>query len=331
MNRQLFRYHPTIGHVFVPGIKARVEHESGGYLLRTNRDGFRCRHNFEKKRTPGRPRVLLFGDSYTAGDGVSDRFRYGDILESLIPGLEVYNFGLSGSGTDQQYLIWKEYAREIEHDLVIIAVLVENVRRIVAQCRPYESADGRPLLLAKPYFTLEREAELRLHNVPVPKEPLSEEEIERAGGAVDRGGRFSMLRRLVSLMGPEVKERLQRWTRYQPLPAYNNADNPDWKLMKAILQRWTSELSGPVMICPIPLYQYVEETASAVAYQMRFRELECLPRIQVHDPLQDFQKVSRPERRTYRFEVDCHFTPAAHEVLARSLARSISSMLALMN
>ena len=31
---------------------------------------------------------------------------------------EVYNFALSGSGTDQQYLIWKEYAQNIEADLV---------------------------------------------------------------------------------------------------------------------------------------------------------------------------------------------------------------------
>ena len=40
MNRQLFRHHDTIGYLFVPGIKARVEHEAGGYLLRTNREGF---------------------------------------------------------------------------------------------------------------------------------------------------------------------------------------------------------------------------------------------------------------------------------------------------
>ncbi len=50
MTRQLFQYDPTIGYHFVPNLKARVEHEAGGYLLRTNRDGFRCRHPFEKQR-----------------------------------------------------------------------------------------------------------------------------------------------------------------------------------------------------------------------------------------------------------------------------------------
>ncbi|MBK7949408.1 MAG: SGNH/GDSL hydrolase family protein [Deltaproteobacteria bacterium] len=329
MNRQLFRHHDTIGHLFVPGIKARVEHEAGGYLLRTNREGFRCRHAFEKKRAPGKFRVLLFGDSYTAGDGVSDRFRYGDVLETLIPGLEVYNFGLSGSGTDQQYLIWREMAREIEHDLVVIGVLVENIRRIVARYRPYETPDGKPVLLAKPYFTLERSGDLSLHNVPVPREPLTESELAGDGAAhVDRGGRFEGLRRLVAKLGPDVKERLQRWTRYQPLPAYDRPNDPDWLLMKAILTRWTSELPGPAVICPIPLYQYIEETASPKGYQARFRELDAPPRVRIHDPLGDFQQVSRAERRTYRFEVDCHLTPSAHEVLARSLARTIEPLMA---
>jgi hypothetical protein len=328
MNRQLFQYHPVIGYQFVPGIKARVDHEAGGYLLRTNRDGFRCRHPFEKKKPDGTFRVLLFGDSYTAGDGVSDKYRYGEVLESLLPGLQVYNFGLSGSGTDQQYLIWREFAQDLEHDLVVIGVLVENIRRIVARYRPYETPDGEPLLLAKPYFTRSGDGALELHNVPVPKEPLCETAVSGGDAQhVDRGGRFEWLRRTINRMGPDVKERIQRLTRYQPLPAYDRADHPDWLLMKAILTRWTDELSTPVVICPIPLYQYVEETASPKSYQARFLELERPPAVRIHDPLADFQQVPRAERRSYRFEGDCHLTPAAHEVLARSLVGCIGPMM----
>ena len=101
-----------------------MDHESGGYLVRVNDQGFRSEHEFVREKTPGTRRVLLFGDSFTAGDGVRNRDRYGDVLEELIPGLEVYNFGLPGSGTDQQYLIFREWADRFEHDLVIVAVLV---------------------------------------------------------------------------------------------------------------------------------------------------------------------------------------------------------------
>ena len=100
-------------------------------------------------------RVLLFGDSYTAGMGVSDAARYGDVLERLLPGVEVYNFGLPGSGTDQQYLIHREYAARYEHDLVVIGAMVENIRRVASRYRPYATLEGESLILAKPYFTLE--------------------------------------------------------------------------------------------------------------------------------------------------------------------------------
>lgn len=327
MNRQLFQYHPTIGYHFVPGLKARVEHESGGYLLRTNASGFRCRHDFEPKRREGRPRLLLFGDSYTAGDGVSDKYRYAELLERRIPGLEVYNFGLSGSGTDQQYLIWREFARDIEHDLVVIAVLVENIRRVAARYRPYLTPDGERQLLAKPYFALEGE-ELVLHNVPVPREPLSAEEAGAEELAhLDRGGRFAWLREAANRLGPGVKDRLQRWSGYQPVPGYDRPDHPDWRLMQAILRRWIGEVEAPLVICPIPLYQHIEETASPKAYQQRFASLADPPRVVVHDPLPDFQRAPLEQRRGYRFPIDCHLTPSAHEVLADSLGGCLEEIL----
>jgi hypothetical protein len=47
----------------------------------------------------------------------------------------------------------------------------------------------------------------------------------------------------------------------------------------------------------------------------------------VHDPLPDFQRVPVAQRRGYRFPIDCHLTPSAHELLAESLAGCISPLL----
>ncbi len=328
MNRQLFQYHPTIGYRFIPGLKTRVPHEAGGYLLRTNAAGFRSRHELRREKSPGTYRVLLFGDSYTAGDGVSDGRRYGDLLEKRLPGLEVLNFGLSGSGTDQQFLVFREMAREIECDLVIIAVLVENIRRVAARYRAFETTRGEIVNFAKPYFSLEESGRLELHNVPVPREPVTDAELVAAERRhVDRGGRLPWLRTAVERVGPELKECLKRVARYQPLPAYNRVNGADWKLLKAILEQWTRELEEtPVVICPLPIYHYVEEAASARSYQARFRELHRPPRIRVHDPLPDFHRVPAAERRAFRFEHDCHFTPAAHALVAKSLAGCIGPL-----
>jgi len=322
MQRQLFAYHSEIGYRFISGLQTRELHEAGGFLLRTNGAGYRCRHEFQRQKTPGTRRILLFGDSYTAGMGVNDADRYGDQLELLLPDLEVYNFGLPGSGTDMQYLSWREDANEIEHDLVVIAVMVENIIRITQTHRPYQTLDGEQLMFAKPYFELAPDGSLRLEHVPVPKQalPISEEDM-------DSYGRFRRLRKLLNRFGPRIKDPIQRLSRFQPLPAYNSDRAPAWLLMKSILEKWTAELTRPALIVPIPLYQYVEKTASAKAYQARFQELSGLPAVTVHDPLPEFHRHDAATRRSFRFEHDCHLTAPAHRLLAESLAARIEPLL----
>jgi hypothetical protein len=251
MSRPLFEHHPVLGYRFVPGVKARVPHEGGGYLVRANAAGFRSEHEFTPARPPGAYRALLFGDSFTAGDGVSNRDRYGDLLERQVPGVQVLNFGLPGSGTDQQYLAWREMAAGIEHDLLVLAVQVENIRRVAARYRTFE-AEGREVVLAKPYFTLGGDGALSLHGVPVPREPLRMEDVPPEDLAhLDRGGDHALMRKVVNKLG--VKDVVQTLTRYQPLPAYDRADHPDWRLMRAILARWIAESSAPVLLMPVPV------------------------------------------------------------------------------
>ena len=324
MARQLLEYHPATAFRFIPGLRARVEHESGGYLVRVNAQGFRCNHNFLPEKTTER-RVLLFGDSFTAGDGVSNEKRYGDVLEGLLPGLQVYNFGLPGSGTDQQYLAYREFAQGIDHDVVIIAVLVENIRRIVSRYRLYHDDQGRQVYFAKPYFELE-DGRLALRQAPPAKAPLSEEELPEDGSRfVDQGGRFAVLRRLVA--GAGLRDLAQRVIRYQPLPEYDDAGHPAWQLMQAILREWIGGCRSPVLLMPIPLYQYLEGTADGASYQARFRELTASVGCRLHDPLPDLLAYSPAERRSLRFEQDVHLTPRGHEALARSLAPALASLL----
>lgn len=325
MTRSIFQYHPTYGFHFIPGVKARIPHESGGYLVRANAAGFRSDREFVAPRTPGRRRVLLFGDSYTAGDGVSNGLRYGDLLEKHVAGIEMYNYGLPGTGTDQHYLVYSDVAARIEHDLVIIAVLVENIRRVVAHYRMFENAEGQRVALAKPYFSLEAGGDLTLHNVPVPKGEMSLDTIpaeEREH--VDRGGELALVRRALNLLGPGVKSLLQSAIGQNPLPAYDSADDPAWRLMRAILTRWISESTTPVLVVPLPLYHYVEGIADPSAYQARFGELAQTTRALVHDPLPDLLALPMRERRALRFERDVHPTALAHQHLARSIASAVA-------
>jgi carbamoyltransferase len=324
--RQIFEYHPVIGYRFIPNLRARVPHESGGYLVQANETGFRSNRPFLQERLPGYRRVLLFGDSFTAGEAVSNAQRYSDLIEARLSGLEVYNFALPGTGTDQQYLVWRELAQGIEHDLVIIAVLVENVRRNVARYRPYFDDAGRERIFAKPYYTLEGD-QLRLHHVPPRRAPMEAHELPpEERDTVDSGGRFQLLRQVVNAVG--AKEVIQRLTHYQPVPEYDSPDSPGWRLMRAILAQWVRAIEKPVVIMPIPFYTHVEETSDSSPYQARFRELAVELGCAVHDPLPDLLRYSTAQRRRFRFEKDIHLTPEGHDAVACSLAPAVEQLLA---
>ena len=325
MTRQLFEYHPLLAYRFIPGLKTRVPHESGGYLVRVNSAGFRCNHEFVKEKAPGSQRILLFGDSFTAGDGVSNGDRYGDRLEKLAPNVQVYNFGLPSAGPDQHYLAYQEFAGGIEHDLMVVAVFVENVRRVVAAYRSYVDEAGQLKLYAKPYYEIVN-GELALRNVPPQRRPLTEEELpEQERERIDRGGRLQVVRELVGKLG--LRELAQKVTRYQPVPEYDSPSNPQWLLLKRILLEWIRGHKQPVLLMPLPLSQHIEETSDAGPYQERFRELAGEAGCHYHDPLPDLLTYPAQERREFRFPKDIHPTPSGHAALAKSLQPVIERIL----
>jgi lysophospholipase L1-like esterase len=323
--RQFFEYHPVIGYRYIPGLKVRVPHESGGYLFKTNRSGFRCRHEFSPAASSQR-RVFLFGDSFTAGEGVSDGQRFGDLLEKQTPQLDVWNFGLPGTGTDQHYLAYQEYAKNIPCDLLILAVFIENIRRVTAHYRIYLDENQNRVCYAKPYFELSQDGHLELQGVPPRSEPLLESELPQNERAwIDQGGRYPAIRKFLIKTG--LKEMAQKFTRYQPLPEYDRPNHVAWRVMRALLTRWIKEHPGPVLLMPIPQYQYIEELSDPRPYQSRFQELVQETGVFLHDPLKDFLKHSKEERRAFRFNSDAHLTPRGHDVLASSLAARVKDIL----
>jgi lysophospholipase L1-like esterase len=322
--RQIFEYHPTIAYRFIPGLQVRIPHESGGYLIRTNSAGFRCAHEFTAPKTPGKRRVLLFGDSFTAGDGVSNGKRFGDYLESMIPDLEVFNFGMPGTGTDQHYLIWRDFAQGIEADAVIISALVENIRRVNSHSRRFQNDKGEECIYAKPYFELE-DGKPVLHNVPVQREPLTPEQLAANDVKTARTGRFLLLRNAVNKLG--LRDIAQKVTGYQPLPEYDDPKGHDWLLMRAILLDWIPQVPQPVALMPFPLSQYIEDTAPCDNVIARFREVAQEAGCAMHDVLPDLKKHPMEERRTFRFPVDVHPTPKGHEEVAKSLVPTVEKLL----
>lgn len=239
------------------------------------------------------------------------------------------NFGLPGTGTDQQYLVFREFARDLEYDLLMICPLVENIRRVVSRYRLIISREfSRPGYLAKPYFE-HVDGQLVLRHVPVPKGvfdkiDLPPEDLQY----VDDAGPHAALRGLVDTYLRPFKSAIQACAAYQPVPEYDSPNNPVWLLMKMIFPQWVSENGDhPVLICPIPLYHHVEGLAPAERYRERFQELSNLKGVTVYDPLPRFQAESPEDRRRYRFKKDAHLTPYGHRVLADALRPIVAQFL----
>ena len=151
-HRQIITFDEEIGYSYTPNLKARLIDDNGGYYIKTNSLGFRSNIEFKKKKD--KKRILFFGDSNTAADGVSNEDRYSDLLGEYFDA-EIFNYAISGTGTDQQYLIWEKYARDVQADLIIIGTLVENIERNKVQFR--ETIDyftKKKTLTYKPYFNI---------------------------------------------------------------------------------------------------------------------------------------------------------------------------------
>lgn len=295
--RQILEYHPLFGWWHIPDIYARVQLGQTHYNLTTNTIGMRSDRDYPKSCPTGRKRVVFLGDSYTAGDGVSNDQRFTDLLEQRFKNLDAMNFGLNGSGTDQQLLIYEELASKFKADAYVFCICVENIARNLYDCFP--SYDWREQLVAyrpKPYFKL-IDSKLELFNSPVPQERRTAENLS------DWHCSFPYV------PGDD-----------DPYAIYKDAESMHWQTMKAILQRFIAGVKGhPIFIVPMPMFNHYLGENEPI-YLPRFREIEDASNsVHVIDLLPSMQAAPLVHRRGFRFPDDPHYTAAAHSLVADAI------------
>ena len=259
-------------------------------------------------------RIIIFGDSFTAGTGVSNFHRYPDLVESSTTDLEIFNFSIPGIGTDQQYLIFNEYCSKIEFDHVILAFMTENIRRVKSEFRIYRDEYGNSNYYQKPFYKI-HDGELKLYGVPPDRKPYTLNQLKKLSpNYVDQGARFPKINKIATVL--KIKELLLKLTPYQPFPEYNKKNNKAWVILEKIITAWNTELNGNFSIFLVPPFQYVEKLSSSSNFSKRFLELRNNLDIKITNPLQKLWKYSKSDRRSFRFVVDTHLTPTGHKILS---------------
>ena len=86
--------------------------------------------DYPVKRTPGKRRVTIIGDSFSAGHGIKDvEDRLGNLLREIHPDWEVHIMALNGIETDQQLEFLPKFAEVdgYEYDIVLLAYCLNDI------------------------------------------------------------------------------------------------------------------------------------------------------------------------------------------------------------
>jgi lysophospholipase L1-like esterase len=206
-------FHPTLGYVNAPALR-RAD-------IRTNSAGMRAEREYDLARTPGVPRMLLVGDSYTFGWTVSNEEAWGAVLNrEYLPGWEVLNYGVPGYGTDQALLAYETLGARYQPDVVVLGFFVRDFFRNLRHFHSY----------LKPMFELAGDGSLRLDpGTLVPPEELLE--LYRTGQRRIGGWNYShLLAKVVSGL-----QRVRQSRRLDP-------DARSVRLLGAILRRFRDDV-----------------------------------------------------------------------------------------
>ena len=152
-----YRYDAELGWAPIPHSSSAVT-TARTIQAQHNSLGFR---DIEFKRD-SRPTMLFIGDSFVWGLDVEANERFTDLLRQRMPGFNLVNAGVSGYGTDQQYLLLQKVWPTFEPDIVVLVFCADNDRLDNGTNIRYDGYQ-------KPYFATAADGTLELRGQPVPK------------------------------------------------------------------------------------------------------------------------------------------------------------------
>lgn len=105
-----------------------------------NPQGFRDTKDFAKiDHYSGKTRVMILGDSFMLGTGVSAGENVPSFLQTMLNNqYEVFNLSVGAWGIDQMYLAYQKYKDVIRPHIVILAFIDDDVDRVLQAYRVLE-------------------------------------------------------------------------------------------------------------------------------------------------------------------------------------------------
>jgi len=156
----IYRYDDSLGWFPKENSKDRYSKDTAPrkVLAEHNNLGFR---DDEFADDINKPNIIFLGDSFTWGYDVEKDERFSEILRKENHQYDIYNLGVSGYGTDQEFLLLKKYYDQFKPKIIFLVFCNDN---------DYldNSSNNRYGGYFKPYFEYKNDS-LVLKGVPAPK------------------------------------------------------------------------------------------------------------------------------------------------------------------
>jgi hypothetical protein len=151
-----YRYDSELGWTAIPGSTATA----------TNARTVAVRHNSlglrdEEFLPDGKPTILFLGDSFVWGLDAEPHERFSELLKPRISSHKILAAGISGYGTDQEYLLLQKLWPQVKPSIVVLVFCTMNDRGDNSTNIRYEGYH-------KPYFVTASDGSLELRGQPVP-------------------------------------------------------------------------------------------------------------------------------------------------------------------
>jgi hypothetical protein len=151
-----YRYDAELGWLPIPGSTSSV----------TNARTIQSRHNSLGLRDDefvldAKPTILILGDSFVWGLDAESGERFSELLKPRIASHKILAAGVSGYGTDQEYLLLQKLWPQVKPDIVVLVFCTMNDRGDNSTNIRYEGYH-------KPYFVTAPDGALESRGQPVP-------------------------------------------------------------------------------------------------------------------------------------------------------------------
>jgi lysophospholipase L1-like esterase len=155
-----YQYDAELGWMPIPGSSSTA----------TNARTVSVRHNSlglrdDEFTLDANPTIMFLGDSFVWGLDAEASERFSEVLKARIPNYKILAAGVSGFGTDQEYLLLQKLWPKVKPAVVVLVFCTDNDRDDNSSNIRYEGYQ-------KPYFRLAADGSPVLAGQPVPKSRL---------------------------------------------------------------------------------------------------------------------------------------------------------------